>query len=176
MTFKSKWNTYTYRFPDGSEWVFRADKLDEDEEVIAGMTTKTIIGNVSAKDLRRAKKRGEDIEELVMRQIDQETLMSVKRATLLHMSVSWTGPEFTIPIGFKDAEGIVHTGGDTAPITSEWIGARDADENAEVLRALEAVWAGRTPEAQEDFPGIGERMDIDRGAERSSEKEVPLPV
>lgn len=188
MGIKSRIKTHTHKYADGSEWVFRAERQDTDEETIQNMTVRTVTGKLKPKDVRKARRDG-TIEELVMNSIEQETVMSVRRATLFVMTVSWSGPEFVVPEDFVKGEEfgapekdpssgkyVPHPLiGQVCPVTPEWIGARDPIELEEVFEAMEDVWAGRSSEEEDAFPRSGQRVDGPTSG-RKPAGEVPVPA
>lgn len=163
MPIRSRLKTFTYLYPDGSAWIFRKEKLDDDDEQIQKMVSETIYEKINPRELRQARRENR-VEDLVLSKVKTETRMSTKRASLLHMTVSWAGPEFVIPEDYvkgeefnapeTDRKGghVPHPlAGQVAPVAAEWIGVRDADDIEEVYEILDGVWSGREEADQESF-------------------------
>jgi hypothetical protein len=148
--------TFTIRLTDWepeSSWTFRAEKSSDDDDAVVAMQTRVVVGEMDYKALRLAHKRGEDVEKIIAKNVSQETVMSSRKAFIAQMSLSWTGPDFTLPEDYEGEDEKTHElAGQVPPCDAEWIGLRDGDEIDEVYRALTDHYAGRTEEEEATFP------------------------
>ena len=164
-------STFTLVHPDfapDSSWTFRTAKYDHDDAKISELTTKTIVGNVDRKAVKRALAEGRDITELVAQAVTQETRMSAKHALLQHMSavepgqaLPWVGEEFRVPENFvyPGETAVDPHAGQIPPCEARYIGLHDSDLLDDIVRILNQVWAGRSPEEATSFLRGSERVD-----------------
>lgn len=175
----------------GSFWSFRAEKTDDDEEVMEQMIATWVLREqLSDEEVREAVRTGKDIKPIIASKMVRKQQMSAKRAMLSHMShpaidpdtgtegaIAWGGPDFTLPDDYatRDAKGKVvrHAlAGKVPPVTAEWIGKRKLnDETDAVYRILNAVWSGGLD--PESFRRDTERVD-ESGRGRGAAEEVPV--
>jgi hypothetical protein len=169
--------TYGYRdegWDEDSLWTFRKEQTSDDRDAVQLMISKTIVGHIDRKHVRKLMKEGGSIEDYVESVTDTKTLMTTEKAMLARMAVRVEGAFFTVPEGYKDEHGKLSPyAGKLIPQPPraslekenketydaemaahlEWLGLIDPEERSQALSFMSAVWAGRDPEDLKRFPG-----------------------